>query len=496
MQYTYDALNRLIAASTAAASDAVTTPWGQGFGYDGFGNLTAKSVTKGSAPVMSVAVNPLTNRITGNYDANGNLLSLPAGGTGTYDAENRLVAVPGATYGYDGGNKRIWRWTGSVDTYGFGNASGLQLYMYGLDGKQLGAYVTSIYTNTGVQMAPLLLDSVGTLNVYFRGKKVWTGQPGALVAFRQDRLGSSVKTYPYGEEKVPTGADGWKVATYLRDTATNLDYADQRFYANTQGRFMSPDPYVASGGASDPASWNRYAYVGGDPINRTDPKGLYWCSELDRNVESSEDCYDPSLPNRNPFPGGPTPPTIEAQGQTVGPLTFYNWGNSDPQFQNVLTGLLDFVAKNVDSDCSKWLLTGTSGNPLTNQPFESIAEVADLLYGQNMIGYAVVFGSDPKAVNNASTGSGVGGFAIVFNLRGSTFERGAPRSSGDTFNRQITNINPGSQRAGLFTMIHELAHFLNVPGFRSDANSRSAGNLNNDDVWKNCQKTIGAGKNR
>ena len=224
---------------------------------------------------MTLAVNPLTNRITGqSYDANGNLLSLPAGGTGTYDAENRLVAVPGATYGYDGSNKRIWQWTGSVDGYGFGNASGLQLYLYGLDGKQLGTYVTSIYTNNQVAMAPLLLDSVGTLNVYFLGKKVGTGQPGALVAFQQDRLGSSVKTYPYGEEKVPNGVDGWKFATYLRDTATNLDYADQRFYANSQGRFLTPDPFAASGGASSPASWNRYAYVEGDPVNYRDPAGL------------------------------------------------------------------------------------------------------------------------------------------------------------------------------------------------------------------------------
>ena len=189
-------------------------------------------------------MNPLTNRITGqSYDANGNLLSLPLGGTAAYDAENRLVAVPGATYGYDGSNKRIWRWTGSVDGYGYGNASGLQLYLYGLDGKQLGTYVTSFYTNTAVAMAPVLLDSVGTLTVYSRGKKAGAGTPGVLVAFKQDRLGSTVKTYPYGEEKVANEMDDWKFATYLRDTATNLDYADQRFYASGQGRFMTPDPY-------------------------------------------------------------------------------------------------------------------------------------------------------------------------------------------------------------------------------------------------------------
>ena len=32
---------------------------------------------------------------------------------------------------------------------------------------------------------------------------------------------------------------------------------------------MTPDPYAASGGPSDPGSWNRYAYTRGDPVNRT-----------------------------------------------------------------------------------------------------------------------------------------------------------------------------------------------------------------------------------
>jgi RHS repeat-associated protein len=57
--------------------------------------------------------------------------------------------------------------------------------------------------------------------------------------------------------------------------------ADQRFYASTYGRFNSPDPYQASPtGATDPKapqSWNRFAYVVGDPINNYDPRGLVPC---------------------------------------------------------------------------------------------------------------------------------------------------------------------------------------------------------------------------
>jgi hypothetical protein len=98
-------------------------------------------------------------------------------------------------------------------------------------------------------------------------------------------------------------------------------------------------------------------------------------------------------------------------------------------------------------------------------------------------------------INNASTNSGVGGFAIIFNVNGSAYNSRGPRSSGIQFNGQISGINPGSQRQGVFTMIHELAHLLNVPGFRSDGKSQDNVRRNNDDVWQNCQQTIKATRN-
>src|SRR5580700_8365860 len=50
--------------------------------------------------------------------------------------------------------------------------------------------------------------------------------------------------------------------------------ANNRYYNSAYGRFMTPDPYRASGSPSDPQTWNRYAYTGGDPVNRKDPSGL------------------------------------------------------------------------------------------------------------------------------------------------------------------------------------------------------------------------------
>jgi RHS repeat-associated protein len=111
--------------------------------------------------------------------------------------------------------------------------------------------------------------------VWFGGRLV---QKGGTSVAAPDRLGSIGRYLPYGEER--TGQSGnpangnEKFATYTRDGVTGLDYADQRWYAQGQGRFLTSDPYQASAGPGDPASWNRYAYVGGDPIGFVDPTGL------------------------------------------------------------------------------------------------------------------------------------------------------------------------------------------------------------------------------
>jgi hypothetical protein len=41
------------------------------------------------------------------------------------------------------------------------------------------------------------------------------------------------------------------------------------------GRFLTPDPFGRSPSPERPNSWNRYAYVENDPVNYTDPSGLF-----------------------------------------------------------------------------------------------------------------------------------------------------------------------------------------------------------------------------
>jgi RHS repeat-associated protein len=271
-------VNRLIWTSQGGFNKGGTAadpggPWGDTYGFDSFGNLLSKTPTAGSAPTLSQAVNPANNQIVGpNYDANGNQLTSPNSDTLTYDAENRLTQNGGCVqYAYDSQNKRVWE--GNLSS---GSLTGQSVIHYGIDGQKLGSYSLSVSSGE-------ITDSATTLAVYFAGKRVATIAGGVTNPFVQDRLGSNAGTgaspvslYPWGEDRgTPAPNDQIKFATYTRDSATLLDYADQRYYSNQYGRLITPDP-AGAGAASplDPVTWNRYAYTGGDPVNRNDPSGL------------------------------------------------------------------------------------------------------------------------------------------------------------------------------------------------------------------------------
>jgi RHS repeat-associated protein len=105
-------------------------------------------------------------------------------------------------------------------------------------------------------------------------------------------VNSSQSYFPWGETKGTSNPqDTWNFATYWQDSWTGLDYANNRYYSNAYGRFMTPDPYQASVGPEDPGSWNRYAYTRGDPANRNDPSGL--CDSDDPSCVSACDPADP-----------------------------------------------------------------------------------------------------------------------------------------------------------------------------------------------------------
>lgn len=111
VSYSYDALNRLISATTAG--DPSYPQWGLSWGYDRYGNRQSESIISGTCTAMtcphnSLGFDPASNRINSggySYDANGNLTNDGSNSLG-YDGENHLVSSSGllgsGTYTYDG----------------------------------------------------------------------------------------------------------------------------------------------------------------------------------------------------------------------------------------------------------------------------------------------------------------------------------------------------------------------------------------------------------
>jgi RHS repeat-associated protein len=275
--YQHDSLNRLnsttagsIADPNAAQWQIGTTNWALQWSYDEFGNRLSQTKvpgSNGSPPEITLSYDEATNRITTGqytYDLNGNITAAPAVGNAPaisgiqWDVLDRIaqVTVNGTTkyYKYDAFGRRMESRTGQNGVP--------RIYFYDGKGRVLAEYDTYYWGATPARKY-----------VYFAGQQL--GQYKDRVgSVRNTNGGTSSHYYPFGEEITSTANDRYKFAETYRDSDTGLDYALNRYYASGIGRFLSPDPYKASGGPADPQSWNRYAYVQNDPVNSYDPLGL------------------------------------------------------------------------------------------------------------------------------------------------------------------------------------------------------------------------------
>ena len=297
MTYTYDSLNRL---ATAANQTGFSPLWGQSYSYDGFSNLTGVSVTQGSAPTLSATYD--VNNHAGGEDANGNPgnIYLPADGSSyaaTYDVENRLTSTGSGSiyYSYAPGNRRVWRGTGTWTTQS-GSGSGQcntgqwstdEVTFWGVNGQKLMTYNLTESPNSYYGPCDFSATAGGT--DYYFGSRLIKNAGGYVYS---DRLGSIGKFYPYGIERPSATSNGKEKFTgYFRDSETGNDYAVNRYMTPGNGRFITPDPSKgAFANPANPGSWNLYAYTRGDPINRTDPRGL--CSVAGGGYGDDATCLD------------------------------------------------------------------------------------------------------------------------------------------------------------------------------------------------------------
>src|SRR6185312_194640 len=84
------------------------------------------------------------------------------------------------------------------------------------------------------------------------------------------------------------------------DTESNTEHTLFRQLSSTQGRWLSPDPYLGSMDLGNPQSINRYSYVANSPLNAVDPTGLGTC--LGPNGPYECDHFENKMPG-TPEPG-------------------------------------------------------------------------------------------------------------------------------------------------------------------------------------------------
>jgi len=178
----------------------------------------------------------------------------------------------------------------------------------------------------------------------------------ALGSVRQMTNQSGLITYtraydPYGVTASTYGSShsAYGYTSEYSGDSTQLLYLRARMYAPNTGRFLTRDTW--GGNANNPMSYNKWNYVGSNPVNRTDPTGRCWYPKQGGGVNF--DLSDPSPALCSWFIN-----SFGNNGITIpSDATPSNWLNSiSPEFQNIISTYTSCLYQN------NWMLIrfGTS----------------------------------------------------------------------------------------------------------------------------------------
>jgi RHS repeat-associated protein len=228
----------------------------------------------------------------------------------TYDAENRPIVVNGAQVLYD--------------------AFGRAVEMY-----KNGAYTQIVYGPSGDKFAYMSRQSVQHYNVPLAaGVEEEFNSTGLQYVRHTDWLGSSRAVLyntgwpyrsrahaPYGEAYAESGSEDRIFTGQTQDVTQDANGVYDflfRQYSSSQSRWLVPDPSgLAAVDITNPQTWNRYAYVGNNPLSNTDPEGL----DSDTDCEG-QPCGWPGVPPFLPAGDGPGGPNGSFCGYICGSPPF------------------------------------------------------------------------------------------------------------------------------------------------------------------------------
>jgi RHS repeat-associated protein len=290
--FTYDVLNRLTSASIASNISPVKT-----FSYSAIGNLIAKSdVGTYSYPssgsplphaVMSVVGGAITTSFS--YDANGNQAS-GNGRSVAWTSYNKPATITQGTRTIsflDGPDHQRFMQTAPEGNTLYFDCFGVHAELvpgnlwndyFTVGNVLVGERVVNALTET-MTMSYFHTDHLGSISVI-------TDQNGNV----QQRLSYDA----WGKRRYPNGADDTGDAITSQTTrgftaqeeltVSGLVHLNGRIYDPLFGRMVSADPTVPD--PLNPQAWNRYSYVGNDPLTFTDPSGFSWLSSFFHSVST------------------------------------------------------------------------------------------------------------------------------------------------------------------------------------------------------------------
>ncbi|WP_146259267.1 RHS repeat-associated core domain-containing protein [Streptomyces tateyamensis] len=290
-------------------------PYWQSYGYDATGNRTslvqhditgntANDVTTtqtfGAPGSINTATSaPNTGGGTGGPHALLTSSTKSASGTTTASYQYDVLGNTTAVTSPSGTTTLTWNGEDKLDTTAISGQSGTTTYLYDADGGQLirrNAGKTTLFLGPdqltvdnsgsmsdvrsygapgGVTLSRVTAATAGGTLVYQWADSHGTGnvQISSDSSQAVTRRPSDPFGNPRGTQPAPgswSGSSGFVGGTL--DPATGLTNLGAREYQPATGRFLNPDPILGTG---DPQQWNGYAYSDNNPVNLSDPSGLY-----------------------------------------------------------------------------------------------------------------------------------------------------------------------------------------------------------------------------
>ncbi len=293
MSYTRDLLGRVIEQTEAYAGTTTVTS----YAYDAAGRL------------VEVSRNGLLDAIY-TYDDNGNRTGVDGPGgvvSATYDFQDRLLSYGSLTYEYLESGELLSKTdgaTGDVTMYEYDELGNLrsvalpssELIEYEIDGqsRRVGRLVDGVVTQRWLykdDLEPIAeLDESGNVRTVFvyaddphtpaymlkegvpyRIVSDGTGSVRLVVNATDGSVAQRLDYDAFGAVVVDTepGFQPFGFAGGIYDAATGLVRFGARDYDPSTGRWTAKDPIGFDGDQP-----NLYTYLGGDPVNDSDPAGL------------------------------------------------------------------------------------------------------------------------------------------------------------------------------------------------------------------------------